>query len=358
MIKNFVENNIALCYYTNRNIVREQNMAIIEVRNLVKKYKISEKEHGIIGYIKHLFHPKYKEHIAVNNISFNIEEGELVGYIGENGAGKSTTIKMLTGLLTPTSGNVVVNGIIPNEERIKNNKQIGAVFGQKTQLWWDLPVIESFELIKKMYEIPNEQYERNLKEFTEILDLEGLLEKQVKNLSLGQKMRCEIAATFLHNPKVVYLDEPTIGLDILVKENIRKFIKDINKERKTTVILTTHDLKDIEEVCDRIILIDKGTIIYDGNKENFKNTYGKHTMIEFIVKNKNVNITLETSEEEFEVIDESDQNIKIKFNHDKFTVMDIVKLISNYCEILDIHIQEEGLEEILKEIYRGEIIDD
>lgn len=272
--------------------------------------------------------------------------------------GKSTTIKMLTGLLTPTSGKVVVNGIVPNEKRIENNKQIGAVFGQKTQLWWDLPVIESFRLIKKLYDIPDKEYNDNLKRFTEILDLKDLLEKQVKNLSLGQKMRCEIAATFLHNPKVVYLDEPTIGLDILVKENIRKFIKDINKERKTTVILTTHDLKDIEEVCDRIILIDKGSIIYDGEKSTFKNTYGKHIIVDLIVQNKKKSVTIETAELPFEVIEENEKNIKVKFNHDKVTVMDIVKFISNYCEILDMHVQEEGLEEILKEIYRGEIIND
>ena len=202
-------------------------MSLIEVKDLVKNYKIIEKEDGLRGYLKNLIKPKYKEFTAVNNINFNINEGELVGYIGENGAGKSTTIKMLTGLLTPTSGQVVVNGIVPNEKRIENNKNIGAVFGQKTQLWWDLPVIESFRLIKKMYKIPENEYRKNLKKFTELLQLEDLLEKQVKNLSLGQKMRCEIAATFLHNPKIVYLDEPTIGLDVLVKENIRKFIKDI-----------------------------------------------------------------------------------------------------------------------------------
>ena len=253
-------------------------MAIIEVNNLVKKYKIIEKEEGLKGYFKHLIKPKYREFKAVDEISFTIEEGELVGYIGENGAGKSTTIKMLTGLLTPTSGNVIVNGIVPNEKRMQNNKNIGAVFGQKTQLWWDLPVIESFKLIKKMYEIPEEEYKKNLKKFTEILNLEDLLEKQVKNLSLGQKMRCEIAATFLHNPKIVYLDEPTIGLDVFVKENIRKFIKDINKEKKTTVILTTHDLKDIEDVCNRIILLDKGQIIYDGSKQKFKDIYGKYVI--------------------------------------------------------------------------------
>ena len=333
-------------------------MSIIEVKNLVKTYKINEKEHGMIGYIKNLFHPKYKKFTAVKGVNFNIEEGELVGYIGENGAGKSTTIKMLTGLLTPTSGSVIVNGIAPNEKRIQNNKQIGAVFGQKTQLWWDLPVIESFRLIKKMYDIPENEYRKNLKKFTEILDLKDLLEKQVKNLSLGQKMRCEIAATFLHNPKVVYLDEPTIGLDILVKENIRKFIKDINKKKNTTVILTTHDLKDIEEVCDRIILIDKGSIIYDGDKEKFKDKYGKHIITEFIIEHKNENITLATEQEEFEVIDESDDKIKVKFNHENSTIINIVECISKYCDIKDMHMQEEGLEEILKEIYRGETIND
>ena len=330
-------------------------MAIIKVKDLVKTYKIIEKEDGLIGYFKNLIKPKYKKFTAVNHINFEIQEGELVGYIGENGAGKSTTIKMLTGLLTPTSGEVVVDDLVPNKNRIENNKKIGAVFGQKTQLWWDLPVIESFRLIKKMYKIPDGEYRKNLKKFSEILELDDLLEKQVKNLSLGQKMRCEIAATFLHNPKIVYLDEPTIGLDVLVKERIRAFIKEVNKEKNTTVILTTHDLKDIEDVCDRIILLDKGQIIYDGQKEKFKETYGKQVIAQIIVKNKTSLITTETINDEFEVVEESDEQVKIRFNHDKYTIMDIVNRISNYCEITDMHIEEQGLEEILKEIYRGEI---
>lgn len=331
-------------------------MAIIKVKDLVKTYKIIEKEDGLIGYFKNLIKPKYKEFTAVNHINFEIQEGELVGYIGENGAGKSTTIKMLTGLLTPTSGEVVVDDLVPNKNRIENNKKIGAVFGQKTQLWWDLPVIESFRLIKKMYKIPDGEYRKNLKKFSEILELDDLLEKQVKNLSLGQKMRCEIAATFLHNPKIVYLDEPTIGLDVLVKERIRAFIKEVNKEKNTTVILTTHDLKDIEDVCDRIILLDKGQIIYDGEKEKFKKIYGKQVIAQIIVKNKTSLITTETINDEFEVVEESDEQVKIRFNHDKYTIIDIVNRISNYCEITDMHIEEQGLEEILKEIYRGEII--
>ena len=328
-------------------------MPIIEVKNLVKQYKIIEKQDGLLGYFKNLIKPHYKKIIAVNNINFEIEEGELIGYIGENGAGKSTTIKMLTGLLTPTSGKIVVNGLVPNEKRIQNNKNIGAVFGQKTQLWWDLPVIESFRLIKKMFKIPENEYRKNLKRFTEILDLGDLLDKQVKNLSLGQKMRCEIAATFLHNPKIVYLDEPTIGLDVFVKENIRKFIKEINKEKKTTVILTTHDLKDIEDVCDRIILLDKGQIIYDGEKQRFKDIYGKYTLAELIVSSKNLKVKDKLKSNNFEIIEENENKMKIKFKHDETTIVKIMNDISEYCEIEDIHMRESELEDILKEIYKG-----
>ncbi len=328
-------------------------MAIIEVRNLVKKYKIIQKEEGIKGYFKHLVNPKYKELTAVNGISFDVLEGELVGYIGANGAGKSTSIKMLTGLLTPTSGKVTVNGIIPNENRMQNNKNIGAVFGQKTQLWWDLPVIESFKLIKKMYKIPENEYRNNLKKFSEILDLKDLLDKQVKNLSLGQKMRCEIAAVFLHNPRVVYLDEPTIGLDVFVKEKIRTFIKDINKEKKTTVILTTHDLKDIEDVCNRIILLDKGQIIYDGSKQKFKDTYGNYVVADFIVSNKFEEIKKITNLKNIEIIEEKEKKLIIKFSHEKTTIVKIMDEISKYCTIEDVHMKEPELEDIVKEIYKG-----
>ena len=328
-------------------------MPIIEVENLVKQYKIIKKQDGVLGYFKNLIKPQYKKITAVNNINFEIEEGELIGYIGENGAGKSTTIKMLTGLLTPTSGKIVVNGIVPNEKRIQNNKNIGAVFGQKTQLWWDLPVIESFRLIKKMFKIPESEYRKNLKRFTEMLDLKELLDKQVKNLSLGQKMRCEIAATFLHNPKIVYLDEPTIGLDVFVKENIRKFIKEINKEKKTTVVLTTHDLKDIEDVCDRIILLDRGQIIYDGEKQKFKDTYGKYTFAELIVNSKNIKIKDKLKSNNFEIIEENENKVKIKFRHDETTIVKIMNDISKYCVIEDVHMKESELEDILKEIYKG-----
>ena len=329
-------------------------MAIIEVENLIKTYRTIDKEKGFVGYIKNLFSPKYKEFKAVDNISFTINKGELVGYIGKNGAGKSTTIKMLTGLLTPTKGSIIVDGLIPSKKRIENNKKIGAVFGQKTQLWWDLPVIESFKLIKKMYDIPEKEYRKNLMEFTELLELDELLEKQVKNLSLGQKMRCEIAATFLHNPKIVYLDEPTIGLDVLVKEKIREFIKEINRKNKTTVILTTHDVKDIEEVCNRIILIDQGKVMYDGSKQSFKDKYGKTTFAEIIVKDKKIKLMDNIQSQDFEIIEETPNSVKIKFSHNKTTILQIMNSISNFCTIEDIHIKESELEDILKDLYKGE----
>lgn len=325
---------------------------MIEVKDLVKTYQTIQKEDGLLGYFKNLIHPKYKEYVAVNHINFEVQEGELVGYIGENGAGKSTTIKMLTGLLAPTSGKVLVNGIVPNEKRMQNNQNIGAVFGQKTQLWWDLPVIESFRLIKQMYQIPDGEYRKNLKRFTQILQLEELLNKQVKNLSLGQKMRCEIAATFLHNPKIVYLDEPTIGLDVLVKENIRNFIKEINKEKNTTVILTTHDFKDIEDVCDRIILLDRGQIIYDGQKQRFKEEYGKSVIAEFVIKHKKERIEKKQNLM-FEILEETENKMKVKFEHDKVTIMKVMDELSNYCDIEDIHMKEAELEDIVKEIYKG-----
>lgn len=324
-------------------------MSMIEVKDLVKTYKVIEKQDGLIGYFKNLVKPEYKKFDAVKGINFKIEEGELVGYIGENGAGKSTTIKMLTGLLTPTSGSIIVNGIVPNQKRIQNNKNIGAVFGQKTQLWWDLPVIESYRLIKKMYKIPEKEFQENLKKFTEILELQDLLEKQVKNLSLGQKMRCEIAATFLHNPKIVYLDEPTIGLDVFVKEKIRNFIKEINKKNKTTVILTTHDLKDIEDVCDRIILLDKGEIIYDGDKQKFKDTYGKYVIAELICKDKKEEVKLNG----IQILEQAENKLKVKFSHDETTIVKIMDEISKSCVIEDIHMREAELEDILKEIYKG-----
>lgn len=329
-------------------------MSIIEVSGISKEYKISDHKGGLIGYINHIFNPKYKKFTAVNNISFKINQGEIVGYLGENGAGKSTTIKMLSGLLTPTNGIIKVNRIVPYKNRIQNNFQIGAVFGQKTQLWWDLPVFESFKLIGNLYKMTQKDYEKNLNWIVEKLELKELLNKQVRNLSLGQKMKCEIAATFLHKPKVVYLDEPTIGLDVLVKENIRNFIKEYNKEFNTTIILTTHDVKDVEELCDRIILIDKGKIIYDGNINSFRSKYSNNDFLT-IFKKETISFINKIKLDGIEVVEESKNYIKIKFNQDKISIIEIIEKFKKYYTILNVETNEAKMEEILKEIYRGNI---
>ena len=328
-------------------------MSLIQVENLVKEYRINIKKEGLSGAILNLFSPKYKINTAVNKISFSIERGESVGYIGANGAGKSTTIKMLTGILTPTSGDLTINGIIPYKNRIKNNLQIGTVFGQRTQLWWDLPVIESYKLLQKIYEIPADTYKANLEMFTQLLELKELLRIPVRQLSLGQKMRCEICAAFLHNPKIVYLDEPTIGLDVIVKGRIREFIKTLNRDKKTTVILTTHDLQDIEEVCNRVIIIDTGSIIYDGSIQNIKNEFGNRRTLNLSINNLNNNLTnvLNENKEVFSYLT-NDGVLTIDFDGEKITASKLIDLISNHCEVIDLTLQEPSIESIVKSLYR------
>lgn len=329
-------------------------MAIIEVRDLKKEYRINKKEQGVKGFVKNLFNPKYEIKQAVKGINFSIDEGETVGYIGANGAGKSTTIKMLTGILTPTSGDVKVNGLVPTKNRFKNNMQIGAVFGQKTQMWWDLPVIESYNLIKKIYEVSDSDYKSNLNKFKEILDLEELLHIPVRQLSLGQKMRCELGAAFIHNPKVVYLDEPTIGLDVVVKEKIRNFIDEINKEKKTTVILTTHDLQDIEQVCKRVIIIDNGDILCDDSLENFKNRFGKYRIIDFEINkwiDKEFNKYFENVDGQIAADVDSDGRLSVKFERDKVSANDVINITSRFSDISDLSITEPSIENIVKDLY-------
>ncbi len=329
-------------------------MSAIEAINLRKEFRINKKKEGLSGAFINLFHPKYETKTAVNGINFSIDEGEMVGYIGANGAGKSTTIKMLTGILTPTSGEVRVNGIIPHKNRIKNNLQIGAVFGQRVQLWWDTPVIESFRLIHKIYEMPKEKYKKNLDMFTDLLDLKDLLGVPVRQLSLGQKMRCEIAATFLHDPKIVYLDEPTIGLDIMVKDKIREFIKILNKEKRVTVFLTTHDLQDIEEVCKRVIIIDGGNLAYDGGLAEIKNEFGNYRIIQFKVKNVNPQIDklFEEQKGSITLLNKDGYELSLKFNGRELTAATVMNMISEYCDILDLSITEPSIESIVKDLYK------
>lgn len=250
-------------------------MPAIEVEHLMKDFMIAKRETGFLGAVKSLVKREHIKKEAVQNISFSINEGEMVGYIGPNGAGKSTTIKMLTGILVPTSGCVKVNGIIPYENRQENAKNIGVVFGQRTQLWWDLPTIESFELLKEIYRVSDKRYKKNMDTFTEILGLDEFLNTPVRQLSLGQRMRADIAASLPHDPPILFLDEPTIGLDVVAKEKMRTFIKEINLERNITVILTTHDMEDIEKLCERMILIDHGQKVYDGEIAVVKERFGK-----------------------------------------------------------------------------------
>ena len=238
-------------------------MPIIETRDLRKVFRAVKRTPGALGALRTLFSREYVDRVAVEDVTMSLEPGELVGYIGPNGAGKSTTIKMLTGILVPTSGQVIVNGLVPYAERKKNARNIGVVFGQRSQLYWDLPLIESFELLRAIYAVPLERYRQNLREFTELLEMGDFLRTPVRQLSLGQRMRGDFAAAMLHDPRIVFLDEPTIGLDVVAKEAIRNFIIRVNAERGTTVILTTHDLADVERICPRIVLIDEGKIIYD-----------------------------------------------------------------------------------------------
>ena len=258
---------------------------IIEVNNVKKYYKIAKQKKGFFASVKNLFNRQYEVKKAVDDISFSIKKGEIVGFIGPNGAGKSTTIKMLSGILYPDSGQLVSNGFIPHKQRKNYVKNIGVVFGQKSQLNWDLPLIESFELMKYIYRIPKDKYEENLKKFTELLDMEGFINQPVRQLSLGQRMRGDIVAALLHSPQIVFFDEPTIGLDVVAKEKIREFIKYMNDTEKTTIIFTTHDMQDIEKVCERLIIIDSGKKIYDGSVSEIKNKFAGTKKVEILLEN-------------------------------------------------------------------------
>lgn len=262
---------------------RRMHMESIEVKNLYKIYKISQRQEGFTGMVKYLFHPQYKEKEAVKGISFSIQQGECVAFLGANGAGKSTTIKMLTGIMKPTDGKISVMGNDPFRERIRNAGKIGVVFGQKTQLWWDIPVKDSFELLHSIYEIPDNVYEENLDLFKKILELEEFMDQPARKLSLGQRVRADIAAALLHDPPVLFLDEPTIGLDVAVKQKVYQFLQYINKEKKTTILLTSHDLKDMEWLCRRLIILEKGEILFDDEITKIFDNYPEAETLEEII---------------------------------------------------------------------------
>jgi ABC-2 type transport system ATP-binding protein len=324
---------------------------MIEVKNISKYYRLFEREPGLSGAIRALFKRKYIKKTAVDDISFHIPKGEIVGYIGSNGAGKSTTIKMISGILTPDAGEVVVGGITPYKNRTKNAKNIGAVFGQRTQLFWDIPVQESLQLLKHIYEIPEEAYQMNIEKFKEVLDLEPLLPIPVRQLSLGQKMRCELAAAFLHNPSVVYLDEPTIGLDASVKIKIREFIKQMNREHETTIILTTHDMQDIEELCNRIIIIDKGTIIYDGSLIELKKTTKYNRTVKLELEESMEDFVIPVSLQDYVLKEITDSLLLLHFNNQNINGSQIISEVMKHYVINDFTVTEPGIEKVVQEIY-------
>ncbi|QSX04702.1 ATP-binding cassette domain-containing protein [Sedimentibacter sp. zth1] len=258
---------------------------MIELRNITKTFKVHRRNSGLKEATKSLFKRDYEIVKALSNISFKIDDGEIVGYIGPNGAGKSSTIKIMAGILTPDSGTCIINGRVPYKERVKHVSEIGVVFGQRSQLWWDVPVIDSFELIKDIYKIPQKTYKDNLNNLSTLLNIEQIIKTPARQLSLGQRMRCEIVASVLHNPKILFLDEPTIGLDAVSKIAVRNFINTINKERNTTIILTTHDMQDIDALAKRILLIGKGQMLLDGTLEEMKEQYKtSNSLDEMIVK--------------------------------------------------------------------------
>ena len=325
-------------------------MKIISVNNLSKTFKKPIREEGLKGMVKALFSRKYDEVRAVDEISFDIEEGEIVGYIGANGAGKSTTIKMMCGILYPSSGSVVVNGMTFDKDRQKINKEMGVVFGQKTQLWWDIPLIETFKILKSIYEVPDEIYNERFEYLCDLLDMKPFLTQTVRSLSLGQRMRADFAAALIHSPKIVYLDEPTIGLDVLVKDKIRGAIKELNKKYNITVILTTHDMKDIEELCNRIIIIDKGKILYDGSLSNIKYRFGNTKTI-YIPSNVELDATSLNISFPNATIEKQEERTALKFSLNDTDLDEMLLYLINTYHIKDFKIEDISIEDITKQLY-------
>lgn len=324
-------------------------MDIIQVKDLSKEYKIVRRDSGIKNAFKSFIKREYRIVRAVDKVSFSIKKGEIVGYIGPNGAGKSTTIKMLSGILKPDEGIINIMGMDPTVDRIKYVKEIGVVFGQKSQLWWDIPAEDSFDLLKDIYKIPDDEYEKNKQELVKILHLEEIIKSPVRQLSLGERMKCELVASLLHSPKILFLDEPTIGLDAISKVIVRDFIKKINKLKKITVILTTHDMADIESLTDRLIMIGHGKKLYDGSVNDIKKKYSNEKIVEVIyegiLKDKIVN-------DKIDILEETQGLIRMKIDTRKIMVSDIVRKYSEVCEIKDINVIETGIDDIIYKLYK------
>lgn len=330
---------------------------MIYAEHLKKEFKKVIKEPGLKGSVKALFKPKKEIVTAVDDISFHVPKGEILGFIGPNGAGKSTVIKMLTGILTPTSGECRINVQIPQNNRQKYVKEIGVVFGQRTQLWWDLPLTETYNVLKEIYEVSDENFKKRMAFLNEVLELEEFIKSPVRTLSLGQRMRADIAASLLHSPKVLFLDEPTIGLDVVVKDNIRNAIMEINKEEQTTVILTTHDISDIELLCKRIVMIDKGKNVFDGDLHELKSKYGQIRELHFETATKDISNVL-AYKEHFNFIDDDisvnvdGSLVNVRFNSSVVPVSEMLKYTLQKIDINDISVKDADIEEIVRRLYK------
>jgi ABC-2 type transport system ATP-binding protein len=330
-------------------------MPLIEAKGLTKSFRQAVKEPGLVGSLKHFFTRQYKDKLAVDHIDLSVEAGESVAYLGPNGAGKSTTIKMLTGILVPTSGSLIVDGLVPHQKRQQNARNIGVVFGQRTTLWWDIPVVESFNLARDIYDIPTKRYKQNLAEFTELLGLAEFMNIPAGKVSLGQRMRADLCMALLHDPKMLYLDEPTIGLDIAVKDSIRKFIRRQVEERGTTVMLTTHDLGDIEDICNRIVIIDNGKIIHDGDLIALKDNYARDRVIHFQLARPP-----EAMEPICAALPACDLKndglaLSVRFDRFEFAAGEIAAAVMNHVEVLDFRIDEPEVEDLIRKVYLGQL---
>lgn len=324
-------------------------MSIIRVHNLMKHFKMPVRKSGRFGAIRSLFSTEYTVKKAVDGVSFEIAQGDMVGYVGPNGAGKSTTIKMLTGILVPSSGTVEVSGLVPHRDRMRHAHHIGAVFGQKTQLWWDVPVIETLRLLKEIYRIPDTTYNANLEMFNDLLELHQFQNTPVRQLSLGLRMRADLCAALLHSPDILFLDEPTIGVDVVAKEKLRGFIQTLNRERKVTVLLTTHDMADIEKLCSRMMIIDKGTVIYDGAVSGMKERFAPYRtlVVDFAEGVGDVATDLAT------LVGRDGQQARFQFDRSHISASDLIVELAARYPVRDITVEEPEIETIVREIYQN-----
>ena len=323
-------------------------MSFINVNHISKTFKVAKRQSGLKASLKSFFKRNYIYIEAVKDVSFEIEKGEIIGYIGPNGAGKSTTIKMLSGILTPDEGTISINGLSPSKDRIKYVSNIGVVFGQRSQLWWDIPASDTFDLLKDIYKLDESEFNKTREQLIELIDLKNIVNIPVRQLSLGQRMRCEIAASLIHKPSILFLDEPTIGLDAESKINVRNFIKKINKEMNTTIILTTHDMSDIEALAKRIILIGKGRILYDGNIKKLKEKYDNTKEIQIITKNKLNKLNKKG------IIKQTKKDYGYNFILDTnlLSISNFLKYLSNLIDIKDIEIENENIDNIILKLYK------